>query len=68
MSRSAFLRLEWLLALALTMLSVAWAAARDLPLAASLTPSGGHVGAGMLAGAAKRLPHVQGSKSIDLVL
>jgi len=52
MSRSAFLRLEWLLSLALTLLSMAWAAARDLPLAAALTPSAGRVAAGVLAGAA----------------
>ena len=39
MSPAAFLRLEWLLSLALTLLSIAWAAARGLPLAASLAPT-----------------------------
>ena len=52
MSRSAFLRLEWLLSLALTMLSMVWAAARDLPLAATLAPGIGPLAIGVLAGAA----------------
>jgi len=52
MSRTAFLRLEWLLSLALILLSMAWAAARGLPLAASLTPSAGHLAVGVVAGAA----------------
>jgi len=52
MSRSAFLRLEWLLSVALTMLALIWAAARDLPLAASLTPTSGALAVGVLIGAA----------------
>ncbi|MCC6763426.1 MAG: CPBP family intramembrane metalloprotease [Deltaproteobacteria bacterium] len=51
MSRTAFLRLEWLLSLALVAVSLAWAALRDLPLAAPLTPTPGRVIAGGLAGA-----------------
>jgi membrane protease YdiL (CAAX protease family) len=52
MSRSAFLRLEWLLSGALTVLSLAWAAARSLPLAATLAPSAGLLAIGVLVGAA----------------
>ena len=51
MSRTAFLRLEWLLSLALTLLSLAWAAARHLPLAAPLTPSVAPLLHGMVVGA-----------------
>ena len=52
MSRSAFLRLEWLLSLALIVLSIAWAALRDLPLPQQLHPTPGAVVAGIVAGAA----------------
>src|SRR5258705_8317283 len=52
MSRSAFLRLEWLLSAALTMLSLVWAVARGLPLAATLVPSAGPLALGVLVGAA----------------
>jgi membrane protease YdiL (CAAX protease family) len=52
MSRSAFLRLEWLLSLALIVLSIAWAALRDLPLSQQLLPTPGSVVAGIVAGAA----------------
>ena len=52
MSRTAFLRLEWLLSGALVVLSIAWAALRGLPLATRLVPSAGLVAAGVLAGAA----------------
>lgn len=52
MSRTAFLRLEWLLSIGLTVLSVVWAWARDLPLAASLAPSVVGMVTGVAAGAA----------------
>jgi membrane protease YdiL (CAAX protease family) len=52
MSRSAFLRLEWLLSLALILLSIAWAALRGLPLPAQLLPTPRTVVAGIVAGAA----------------
>jgi membrane protease YdiL (CAAX protease family) len=52
MSRTAFLRLEWLLSLALTLLSIAWAAARDLPLTAALAPAPSRLALGVVAGAA----------------
>jgi hypothetical protein len=52
MSRTAFLRLEWLLSAALVVFSVAWAALRDVPLATRLVPSATLVAAGVLAGAA----------------
>jgi membrane protease YdiL (CAAX protease family) len=52
MSRTAFLRLEWLLSATLVVLAFAWGALRDLPLAASLAPSTGTVVGGLLAGAA----------------
>jgi membrane protease YdiL (CAAX protease family) len=52
MSRTAFLRLEWLLSIGLTVLSLVWAWARDLPLAAALTPSAGGVVTGIATGAA----------------
>lgn len=52
MSRSVFLRLEWLLSIGLTALSIVWAVARDLPLAAAVVPSMGTVASGVLAGAA----------------
>lgn len=51
MSRSAFLRLEWLLSLALIVLSIAWAALRALPLSQQLLPTPGAVVAGIVAGA-----------------
>lgn len=51
MSRTAFLRLEAFLSLALVGVSFAWAALRDLPLAAALVPTPGRVVAGGLAGA-----------------
>jgi len=52
MTRSAFLRLEWLLSAALVALSIAWAALRDLPLPVQLLPTPGLVLAGVVAGAA----------------
>jgi len=52
MSRTAFLRLEWLLSAALVVLSVAWSALRDVPLGTRLVPSAGLVAAGVVAGAA----------------
>jgi membrane protease YdiL (CAAX protease family) len=52
MSRTAFLRLEWLLSIALVLISCAWAALRDLPLAAMLVPSSRVLLGGVLAGAA----------------
>jgi membrane protease YdiL (CAAX protease family) len=52
MSRSAFLRLEWLLSGVLTVLSLAWAAARHLPLATTLAPSASPLALGVLVGAA----------------
>src|ERR1043165_534958 len=52
MSRTAFLRLEWGLSLALVALAIAWAACRGLPLAAMLVPSVGTLAGGVLAGAA----------------
>ena len=52
MSPTAFLRLEWLLSLALTLLSIAWAAARELPLAAALAPTPSRLALGVVAGAA----------------
>lgn len=52
MSRTAFLRLEWLLSAVLVVVSALWAGLRDLPLAAMLAPSAGQLGAGMVAGAA----------------
>lgn len=52
MSRTAFLRLEWLLSIGLTALSIAWAWARGLPLAAGVAPSAGGVVVGIAAGAA----------------
>jgi membrane protease YdiL (CAAX protease family) len=52
MSRSAFLRLEWLLSAALIVLSIAWAALRGLPLAQRLLPTPGSIVAGIVVGAA----------------
>ena len=52
MSRTAFLRLEWLVSIGLTVLSIAWAWMRELPLAATLTPTFGGVVAGIAGGAA----------------
>ena len=52
MSRTAFLRLEWLLSLALIVLSLGWAWVRGLPLAAGLVPTPATVGLGWVAGAA----------------
>ena len=52
MSPAAFLRLEWLLSLALTLLAVAWATAQELPLAAALAPTTRDLVLGMAAGAA----------------
>lgn len=52
MSRSAFLRLEWLLSLALILLSVVWAYVRGLPLAAALVPTPPAMALGVAAGAA----------------
>lgn len=52
MSRIAFLRLEWLLSLALAVLSIGWALARGFPLAERLTPTAGAVALGVGAGAA----------------
>lgn len=52
MTRTAFLRLEWVLSAALIALSIAWAALRDLPLAALLVPRPPLVLGGLVAGAA----------------
>ena len=52
MTRSAFLRLEWLLSAALIVLSIGWAALRDLPLSEQLLPTPGLIAAGVVAGAA----------------
>ncbi len=51
MSRTAFLRLEWLLSAALILFSFLWAWLRDLPLATWLVPTVPNVGAGVAAGA-----------------
>ncbi len=51
MSRSAFLRLEWVLSLTLVVVSFAWATLRELPLAPLLIPTPGHVLGGGVAGA-----------------
>lgn len=51
MSRTAFLRLEWLLSAVLILFSCLWAWARDLPLATLLMPTLPSVLGGMLAGA-----------------
>ncbi len=51
MSRTAFLRLEWLLSLGLIALSLAWARARDLPLTERLVPEPAALALGALAGA-----------------
>jgi membrane protease YdiL (CAAX protease family) len=52
MSRTAFLRLEWLLSLALILLSIVWAHVRGLPLAAALEPTPSAMALGVLTGAA----------------
>jgi membrane protease YdiL (CAAX protease family) len=52
MSRTAFLRLEWLLSAALVVLSLAWSALRNVPLAGRLVPSASLVLGGVVAGAA----------------
>ncbi len=52
MSRTAFLRLEWILSVALVVVSLTWAALRGLPLAAMLAPSAGAAAGGALTGAA----------------
>lgn len=52
MSRTAFLRLEWILSLALAVVSLAWGAWRDLPFGTLLVPTPGRVLGGALAGAA----------------
>jgi hypothetical protein len=52
MSRTAFLRLEWLLSAALVVLSLAWSALRDVPVAARLVPSASLIVGGVIAGAA----------------
>lgn len=51
MSRTAFLRLEWILSLALVVVSLAWAAWRDLPFGTLLAPTPAGVLGGALAGA-----------------
>ncbi|MEO6029961.1 MAG: CPBP family glutamic-type intramembrane protease [Candidatus Binatia bacterium] len=51
MSRTAFLRLEWLLSAALILVSFLWAWVRDLPLATLLVPTVQNVVIGMVAGA-----------------
>jgi membrane protease YdiL (CAAX protease family) len=51
MSRTAFLRLEWLLSAALILLAIFWAWLRDLPLATLLVPTPPTVLGGMLTGA-----------------
>jgi len=52
MSRTAFLRLEWLMSLGLTALAACWAVLRGLPLAGPLTPTIGTVVGGVASGAA----------------
>ena len=52
MSRSAFLRLEWILSLVLIVVSGVWSALRDLALGTMLVPTPGRVGGGVVAGAA----------------
>ena len=52
MSRTAFLRLEWLLSLALIVLSLGWAWVRGLPIAAGLVPTPATLALGGVAGAA----------------
>ena len=51
MSRTAFLRLEFLLSAALIVLSLSWAWLRGLPLPALLVPTAPNVAGGVLAGA-----------------
>lgn len=51
MSRTAFVRLEWIVSLVLIVVSLAWATLRGLPLAAMLAPTTGGVLTGMVAGA-----------------
>jgi membrane protease YdiL (CAAX protease family) len=51
MSRTAFLRLEFLLSAALIVSSLTWAWLRDLPLPEQLIPTAANVTGGMLAGA-----------------
>jgi len=51
MSRTAFLRLEWLFSTALILFSFLWAWIRDLPLATLLTPTVRNVVIGVGAGA-----------------
>ena len=52
MSRTAFLRLEWLLSLALAVLAIGWAMARGIPLLDRLTPTLAGLALGIVAGAA----------------
>jgi uncharacterized protein len=52
MSRTAFLRLEWLLSLGLAGLSIGWAAFRGLPLPDRLTPTPATLALGVVSGAA----------------
>jgi len=52
MSRTAFLRLEWLLSLALTALAASWAGARGLPLLPALVPTPAWLALGVASGAA----------------
>lgn len=52
MSRTAFVRLEWVLSIGLTAVSLLWAWARELPLAAALAPTVRGVALGLAAGAA----------------
>lgn len=52
MSRTGFLRLEWLLSLALIVVSLGWAWLRGFPLTAGLVPTPATVVVGLLAGAA----------------
>ena len=51
MSRTVFLRLEWLLSAALILFSFLWAWLRDLPLTALLVPTVPNVVTGVVAGA-----------------
>jgi membrane protease YdiL (CAAX protease family) len=51
MTRSAFLRLEWTLSLALVVVGLAWASVRDLPIAALCHPTLRAIAVGALVGA-----------------
>jgi CAAX protease family protein len=69
MSRTAFLRFEWLLSIALVALSVLWAWLRALPLGTMLVPSPVTLVGGVLAGAALwgTIPFLLRTSSMQLV-